>query len=112
MSPDLGARIYVMSSYLYYRRASPILGDAQFDKLAKGIVKRWELLDEFRQWQLGNPDDVLATGAFVKVTVAAEQAALAWHKAAKNCLPHGRPIPQDEWRWSPKRLVHWVRADT
>ena len=98
-----------MSAYLYYRRHSPVLSDGEYDFLCKAVAKRWDKLDWFLQWQLGNPEAILATGHQVKVTVQAEHAAIAWFRSVNNCLPHGDGI--EEWNYDEFRDVRWVAAE-
>ena len=105
MTPSLGARLLIMSAYLYYYRSSPLLSDEDYDHLSKGVAKRWDKLDPFLQWQLGSVEAILATGSHIKVTMASESAAVAWYQEVMHCLPHGDPI--NDWKYSKRGEVHW-----
>jgi hypothetical protein len=109
MTPSLGARKLIMAAYLYYRRSSPIMSDAQFDKLALGVAQRWEKLDPHLQWQLGGKLDIMTSGHHIKITKAGEAGALLWYKAVKGEEPHGESI--ENWIWDDGRQVHWESAE-
>lgn len=109
MTPSLGARKLIMAAYLYYRRASPVLDDGQYDQLAIGIVKRWDKLDPHIQWQLGSKIELLSSGHHIRVTKASEAGACLWHHAVKGCAPHGDPI--DDWIWDECKELSWARAE-
>lgn len=109
MTPSLGARKLIMAAYLYYRRASPIIDDASYDKLAIGIVKRWDKLDEHLQWQLGSKIELLSSGHHIRVTKQAEAAACLWHFAIMGHIPHGHDI--NDWIWDEERQLSWARAE-
>ena len=36
---------YLMCSYAYYVEANPLVSDAEFDQLAKDILKDWETIE-------------------------------------------------------------------
>ena len=108
-SLDLKSRWVLMSAYLYYRQASPVVHDAYYDRLSREVAKGWQLLDPLRQWQLGSPDELLATGHHVKVTVYVEAAALAWHKSVKGAYPEGQRIQAAEWK--PDIRCRWTYAE-
>ena len=109
VTPSLGARKLIMASYLYYRRASPIIDDGQFDKLAWGVAQRWDRLDPALQWQLGSKLEILSTGSHFKITKASEAGACFWHHAIKGVMPHGEPI--DDWIWDDERQLSWASAE-
>ena len=71
---DLWARQLVIHSVLYYGLANPLISDAEYDELTKKVVANFDDLSVFRRWQLGPREEVAATGIFLKVTVAAENA--------------------------------------
>lgn len=88
MSPDLKARMVLMSAHLYYDRDSPILSDAEFDALCLEVFEVWDELSEFRQWQLGeDPVDIVTTAHHVFITEATVGGAEAWHLAEIGHAP-------------------------
>ena len=108
---DLKARCVVMSCVLYYRYSAPILEDHEFDTLCNELADNWDQLSPFRQWQLGSPDQIRASGFHVKVTVYAERGALAWHQSKLKCLPldyQQHMIAEDEWKFDEEHQVRWV----
>ena len=108
-SLDLKTRWLLMSAYLYYRRASPVIADAYYDRLSKEVARSWPKLDSFRQWQLGSADEFLATGHHVKVTMLVEAAAIDWHLKAKGVEPHGYGVADAEWK--PDIRCRWTYAE-
>lgn len=52
---DLKARRLLMSAYLYYQRASPVLTDDEYDLMAREVAAKWKSLPPQVQWQLGGP---------------------------------------------------------
>jgi hypothetical protein len=98
-----------MAAYLYYRRSSPILSDAQYDALALGLAARWDRLDEHLRWQLGSPLSSATTGHHIKITRAVEAGALAWFGNTVGGTPHGYPITS--WVWDDARSLSWASAE-
>lgn len=106
---DLAARKVVMSAYLYYRRAAPVLSDGDYDALTRYVADGWPKLSPCRQWQLESKAALLATGSHCKVTRAAEGGALAWHTSVFGCEPEGFMIAK--WKHSKRHNVDWVAAE-
>lgn len=78
-SLDLIARKVLMASFLYYGLGESVISDDQFDKWCRKLAKRWDHLDEVRQWQLGgSPKDLLATAYHVRIAWATVYGALSW----------------------------------
>lgn len=98
-----------MAAYLYYRRASPVLSDGDYDRLAAGIVKRWDKLDPHLQWQLGSKIEIMTSGHHIKITKASEAAACLWHLEVKGHIPFGGMIA--DWAWDDDHQVNWVSAE-
>lgn len=109
MTPSLGARKLIMAAYLYYRRASPIIDDNQYDRLAEGVAARFDRLDPIIQWQLGSPLDIVTTGSHIKITRASEAGAIAWHRDVLNFAPHGHPI--NDWVWDDDHNLSWAASE-
>lgn len=107
-SPDLAARCVLMSSYLYYRRDSPILSDAEYDALVDVVANGWEHLEPIRKWQLESPEAIRTTGHHVRVTRLTEAAACSWHIERTGHIPPGFAIGESEWKFSKKHHVHWA----
>lgn len=51
---------YIMACYAYYVEDSPILSDAQFDRLAKRMLENWNDIEHFHKEHL-NEDMLKAT---------------------------------------------------
>jgi hypothetical protein len=94
MSPDLAARRVIIAAYLYYNHAAPVVSDEAFDKTCKYVANNWDRLEPIRQWQLGSPEDLLATGHHILITPAGEFAALAMHCAKVGASVSG-PLISD-----------------
>jgi hypothetical protein len=107
-SVDLKARLIIASAYLYYRRFSPIWPDGYYDRISREVALDWTALSSFRRWQLGNPDELRATGHHIKITCAAEFGAIAWHRDSTGNLPTGYPIRDNEWA---EGACRWVTAE-
>lgn len=104
MSIDLAARQVVMSAHLYYDRGSTVLSDADYDALTERVASGWRDLRPFLRWQLGSPEEILATGAGVKLTLAAIHGADAWHRKVLKRAPELPYSLSRKWRLSPKGL--------
>lgn len=87
-----------MSSYLYYRRFSPVIADMYYDRIALEVVKEWNNLDSLRKWQLGSIEELKATGHHFKITASTENAAIAWHLKCKGTEPQGHRVRDEEWK--------------
>ena len=75
LSVDLAARKVIVAAYLYYVLDGPTMSDAKFDELSRFVADHWEELSELRQWQLGSPDELRASGGHIRFTVASVHAA-------------------------------------
>jgi NAD-dependent DNA ligase len=84
INPNQAARLLIMSAYLYYRCDSPVISDADYDKLSLYVSKNWDKLDEQLQWQLNDPESIKATGSGIIITQMGQGAAHHWHKKKKK----------------------------
>lgn len=100
------ARRALMASLLYYRHATSIMPDSEFDDLCSRLAFRWRAIDPFLQWQMGSPHDLGAGGSHFKITKACEGGALSW--ARKRLLVSLPEVHPDEWNWDTTRRVRWV----
>lgn len=91
------ARLVIMSSYLYYHRASPVVSDDAFDKGCRYVAENWELVEPIHRFQLESPEAIVASGHHVILTRLSEHAAIAWHVGKKGVEPHGDMLPRDGW---------------
>ena len=106
---DLRARKVLMAALLYYRHSVSIMSDEEFDHTCARLARRWEVIDERYQWQLGSADELRATGHHFRITVATEGGARAW---ARDVLGLDPPqVPTTDWTWCPKRQLFWTRAE-
>lgn len=94
ISLDLAARRVIMSCMLYYGLETPILSDGEFDTLCRRVANEWDDLDEQRRLCLGSPDQIRATGMYVKITALAESGAISWLEKVGLYDPAGsrRPV--------------------
>jgi hypothetical protein len=67
-----------VASYLYYRHDLSMMSDPEFDDICQRAAKNRGRLDPLRQFMLGSPGEIRASGFHVKVTVFAESAAYEW----------------------------------
>ena len=108
ISIDFAARKVVIASMLYYGLDEEFMPDPDFDQLCKRLANEWEGLTSLRQWQLGSPEEIAASGFHVKVTWAAESAAVSWlhDRGRLRCriLFNAR-----ERNFSKKHRVHWLK---
>lgn len=95
MTADLAARRVLMSALLYYECSTNVLSDAEYDELSRLVADRWSDLTPFRQWQLGSPEEIRASGHHVKITVLVEHGARSWHLRVHNTKPTLLPA---EWK--------------
>jgi hypothetical protein len=108
---DLMCRKILMSAHLYYDRSSPVLSDAEFDQLCETVVKNWDRLDSMRQWQLGDKNDLKASGMHVKLTLQTVKGAEAWHMDVFGKLPESHynffdnPLFSDYWLCSYRMIA-------
>lgn len=91
-----------MSAYLYYRRASPVLDDAYYDRLSLELSRAWDRLTDEWRWKFGSAEELATTGHHLRVTRAIEGGAVAWHETLKSMLPGGYGISGAEWKLSPR----------
>jgi len=47
---------YLMCSYAYYVEANPLISDAEFDQLAKDILKEWDTIEHQHKHLISRPD--------------------------------------------------------
>jgi hypothetical protein len=90
MTPDLIARQVIIAAYCYYVLDDPITEDAKFDRACETVAKKWDALHPDRQWALGSPDAIRASGFHIKFSSAAVYGALS---AYKKKTGQERPAP-------------------
>lgn len=78
ISLDLAARRVVMASLLYYGLNIPMMPDGDYDALAARVAEEHALLTPLRQWMVGKPEEIAASGMQCNVTSQAVSAAIAW----------------------------------
>lgn len=111
-NPDHAARRVLMSCYLYYRRATHVLPDGDYDALVEYTARNWNRLHPTRQWQLGSPDEIRASGHAAKITSLVEHAACSWHERVFGHIPGEYAIGDNEWRFDPSTdHARWVAAE-
>lgn len=106
-SPDLAARRVLMSCYLYYARDVSVLSDRDYDALTLMVGERWDEVEPIRQWQLGSPAEIAATGYHVKITSLTIAGAEAWFRAACPGADLPPDIKRRRWRTNKKFTVRW-----
>lgn len=84
------ARKVLMSSFLYYSLDVIAVSDETYDGWCRRLAKEWDKLDRIRQWQLGSPEEILASSYHVKVTYSTIGGALSWMTSLGT--PINRPI--------------------
>lgn len=83
-SLDLCARLVIMASYLYYRHDANMMADDEFDTHCRRLSRNFHLLDDTRQFCLGDAQAIRSSGYHVLVTMHAQDACL--HYARKHRL--------------------------
>jgi hypothetical protein len=108
MTPDLAARKIIVAAYMYYVLDDSPMDDGEYDKLSQYVADHWDQLDLVRQWQLGSPGDIRASGMSIKFTVIAVCAAreLFW-KRNKRCSDY--PYPH-KWKTDRTMKLRYVTA--
>lgn len=103
---DLWARLITIACYLYYHHDISIMSDGDFDKMCVEVADKWEELSPIRQWQLGSPEELKATGYHVKITLAGIEAAadLVW-STQKQKIPR---VYLEELKYSEEHGVHYL----
>jgi NAD-dependent DNA ligase len=108
--PDLAARKVIVNAYMYYVFDRPILSDAEYDRLSEVAAAGWDQLHPDRQWALGSPEDIRASGFHIKFSsfaVAAARTAFAHHFRKQP------PFPEpDDWKWCEDRQHRYVTTGT
>ena len=54
---------YLMAAYAYYEEDDPILSDNMFDRLAKKMLKNWDVIEHFHKHVISKDD--LEAGSFL-----------------------------------------------
>lgn len=90
VTPDLAARKVIVNAYLYYVLDAPLLSDAEYDRLSELAAAGWSELHPDRQWALGAPEEVRATGHHIKFSSAAVSAARRAYSIHQRREP---PVP-------------------
>lgn len=85
---DLTARKVLMAAYLYYKRDTPVLSDAENDELCEALADWWPLVPA-RYKPLLDPDmtegeALRTTSHHCKFTRMVEGGALQWLKSEKS----------------------------
>lgn len=103
---DLWARQIVVASLLYYRHDHSFMTDTDFDAMCREVAGSWQHLSPVRQFMLGSPGEIRASGYHVKVTHAAENGAFAWMRQMR-CKPSqvGRIT---DWTFDDTHQLHWA----
>lgn len=108
--PDLAARKVIVSAYLYYVCDAPILSDAEYDRLSCVAATGWGELHPDRQWALGEPDEIRASGCGIKFSSLAVHAArTAYTQHFKRTPPF--PLPTT-WRERSDGVRYVTAGDT
>lgn len=101
------AQTIIVSSVLYYAFDLSPIEDAEFDRLCKEVCEEWSGLSPLRQWQLGSPEDLQASGYHIATTWLTTAWALEW--ASRLGHPQdARGIRKKPWKWSARHKVHWL----
>jgi len=106
-SLDLCARLIVVASYLYYRHDVSMMSDGEFDKMCQRVADNWDHLDPVRQFMLGSPEEIRASGFHVKVTVVAERAAWSWMDLHRE-LGNEAKGAITEWTFDETHQLRWA----
>lgn len=107
---ELMARKIIMSAYLYYYADENILPDVEYDSLSRIVAMNWDQLIPLRQFQLGDPDALKASGYHIIQNYASEGGARSWYFYKKGLNLSRPPIPYDEWTFSHKFQIHCVSS--
>ncbi|WP_439357721.1 DNA ligase LigA-related protein [Bradyrhizobium sp. DASA03007] len=105
-SLDLCARQIVVASLLYYRHDHSFMSDHDFDDMCRRVAGAWSGLDPVRQFMLGSPGEIRASGFHVKVTAFAENAAYAWMRQSRVQPSQVGRI--NNWTFEKKFNLHWA----
>lgn len=106
MIPNLDhkARLVIMSAYLYYKHAMPVLSDSEYDNLTKDLVDFFDFLDPIRKFQFESPEALASTGYHIKITKAGYNGARSWYfKKFSKVIPDIKP----EWLWNHDHKVNY-----
>lgn len=103
---DHCARLILMSCYLYYCCDVNVLSDGDFDKCCQHAAEFFNRLSPLRQFLLGSPGQIRATGHHVLVTDLAVCGACRWYFDKT-----GNPTPwhELEWTWNERFHLHTAR---
>lgn len=107
MSPDRQARLIVIHSFLYYGLSHNIIADHEFDAMCQQAADEWDELSPLRQWQLGSPSAIRATGFHCKITMAGIGACEDLLKGRISLPMAHSDIPIDE-----EHRVRWLPVST
>lgn len=101
------ARWLLMLAHLYYDRDVALVDDATYDQLSQDVADVWgEITSPLLRWQLGDPDDIRATGMGFKLTWATVGGAEALWKAVEDEPLRPYEFPRD--RFNPDFGVHFA----
>lgn len=95
ISPEHAARLVLMSAFLYYELASPVLSDAGYDNLSQLVADRWDELSPMLKWQLGSKEAIRSSGHHARLTRMTCGGAREWHKDVLGYYPQADQL---EWR--------------
>ncbi|MBT1154431.1 hypothetical protein J1C56_02380 [Aminobacter anthyllidis] len=99
-----------MASMLYYGLAETTVSDGEFDEWCKRLAAEWDDLEPIRQWQLGSPAEIAASGFQIKVTTAAAEAAIRHLRSVRPGLPPVVMTRGDGWRWGEEHRVRYLNT--
>jgi len=105
-SLDLCARQIVVASLLYYRHDHSFMSDHDFDHMCRRVAGAWSGLSPLRQFMLGDPDSIRASGYHVKVTRFAEDAAYSWMRS--NRVSPSQVGRITDWTFDSTHQLHWA----
>jgi hypothetical protein len=105
---DLAARRVAIASYLYYRLDVSMMPDHEFDAMCQEVADHWDRLSPLRQFMLGSPAEISASGYHVKMTDMAVSSAHSWlndHPGQYWNRHIGAPT---QWKFSKEHQLHWT----
>ncbi|WP_316172951.1 DNA ligase LigA-related protein [Bradyrhizobium sp. SZCCHNRI2049] len=108
MNADLAARKLIVAAYIYYCLDHNIMSDHEYDALSNFVADHWDELDPVRQWQLGSPEQIRASGFHILYTVLAVDAARQAFHEHTGRYPHQR-IP-GRWKRNKELGLRYVTS--
>lgn len=108
---DLAARRVIAAAYAYYVLDRPIMDDARYDRLAGFVADNWAELALERQWALGSPEELRASGHHIRFSSAAVYAAEARFRELFREEPPVTPALWRVWEEAPGAWRYVTAAD-